>query len=148
MSEGETKTIRVRELAVHVAEIGERKVDFVRGNGVASVFEHFESGSARQVVSVTLHAAIIDELAQTPFCLFCFFFFPSHSHPLQQPILCCECCSSAAVLFQILMDCWLIRIKLKWHIWKKAFTVWDFRSWLFLFSNHLSPFHISGLSVH
>lgn len=129
MSEGEAKAIRVRGLTMHVAEIRERKVDFVRGNGIASVFEHFESGSARQVVSVTLHAAIIDELAQTPFCLFCFFFFPSHSHPLQQPNLCCCHLSVSLSLWVLLfrfgsvpnyvvflMDCWLISIKLKWYV--------------------------------
>jgi len=92
VSEGEAETVRVGGMAVHVAELGERKVDFGGGNGVTSVSEHFQSGSARQVVSVSFNGAIIDELAQTTFDFFCFFlFFSFSSHSLQlQPVLSCH----------------------------------------------------------
>lgn len=92
MIEGEAETVRVGGMTMHVAELGERKVDFAGGNGVASVSEHFQSGSARQVVSVTFNAAIIDELTQTPFHLFCFFlFFSFSSHSRQfEPVLSCH----------------------------------------------------------
>ena len=63
MGGGEAEAFDVGGLAVDGAKLRERLADFGGGNGEASVFEHFQDGPSREVVTVAFYAPFVHIVA-------------------------------------------------------------------------------------